>query len=499
LTDLVDSSRDDSPTGYQGPPDEHGLVRAVRASAAAIASGSRTIGRWVRRTTRAQGAAESGLANLIDVHAINSAGDSLLTVALASTLFFQVPVGEARGKVALYLLITMAPFALVAPVIGPLLDRFRGGRRYAIAATFLGRALLAWVIASAVTSKSGFELYPAAFGVLVLSKAYGVSRGAVVPRVVPEQLTLVRTNARLTLFGVVAATLAAPISAGLSHVTGNPGWSLRLAAFVYITGCVFALRLPRRVDSNEGEAPLERPRDTIVLDLNQAEPEAPATTVTGRLLMVWRRILPPLRGVGPMVGTMMRANAALRCASGFLTLLFAFLFRNHAVGGVSVPMGLGVLIAGASLGSILGTLIGSRLRTRQPEPITLASITIAAAACTAAAIVYSIWTIALVALVIGTTQSIAKLCLDAVIQRDAAEDVRTSVFARSETVVQLSWVVGGALGLLPLAYGNVGLALTATGLAAALFVTWQSVRYQKRFSPSPVRPRTTAQAERPAR
>jgi hypothetical protein len=44
----------------------------------------------------------------------------------------------------------------------------------------------------------------------------------------------------------------------------------------------------------------------------------------------------------------------------------------------------------------------------------------------------------------------SKLGLDAVIQRDVAEDTRNSAFARSETALQLSWVVGGAFGLLPM-------------------------------------------------
>src|SRR5476651_2172753 len=87
----------------------------------AVAGGS--AGRWFTRSTRADGADASGLASLIDLHAIQSAGDALLTVALANTLFFSVAVDQARTKVALYLLITMAPFAVIAPVIGPLLDR----------------------------------------------------------------------------------------------------------------------------------------------------------------------------------------------------------------------------------------------------------------------------------------------------------------------------------------------------------------------------------------
>ena len=87
---------------------------------------------------------------------------------------------------AIYLLVTMAPFVLVAPVIGPVLDKFRHGRRGAIAGSFALRAFLAWVMADAV-SGGGIELYPAAFGVLIASKAYVLSRSACVPRVLPRR------------------------------------------------------------------------------------------------------------------------------------------------------------------------------------------------------------------------------------------------------------------------------------------------------------------------
>ncbi|OEV22237.1 hypothetical protein AN220_27985, partial [Streptomyces nanshensis] len=78
------------------------------------------------------------------------------------------PTGEARGRVALYLAVTMAPFALLAPVIGPLLDRVPHGRRAAMAAAMLARALLALTMAGAVAT-GGLELYPAALGGLVSS------------------------------------------------------------------------------------------------------------------------------------------------------------------------------------------------------------------------------------------------------------------------------------------------------------------------------------------
>src|SRR5262245_28227343 len=95
----------------------------------AVRSG-KFVGRVTRRLTYAQGAGRTGLGRLIEISAMHSAGDALVTVSLAGTLFLGMPVGQARGQVALYLVITMVPFTVVAPFVGPVLDRFRSGRRY---------------------------------------------------------------------------------------------------------------------------------------------------------------------------------------------------------------------------------------------------------------------------------------------------------------------------------------------------------------------------------
>ena len=84
---------------------------------------------------RPRAPASPGLSRLIELHAFNAAGDAAVAISLAGTLFFQVPTGEARGQVALFLGLTMLPFAIVAPLIGPFLDRFSHGRRWAIGAT----------------------------------------------------------------------------------------------------------------------------------------------------------------------------------------------------------------------------------------------------------------------------------------------------------------------------------------------------------------------------
>src|SRR3954449_5428685 len=227
-----------------------------------LVRGSLRGGAWATRrvgSARARGAAnEVGMIRLFDLHAISCAGDTLIAIGLAGTIFFNVPLGEARSKVALYLLITMVPFALLAPVVGPVLDHFRHGRRYALAVTMLGRAFLAYVISDHLF---GWGLYPAAFGVLALSRAYGVARSAAVPRLLPEGIGLSQVGARASVYGTFAGAVVAPI--GLAAFWFGPQWPLRVASLIFLVGVVISLRLPPRADSDPPEA-VPRPFRTML-------------------------------------------------------------------------------------------------------------------------------------------------------------------------------------------------------------------------------------------
>ncbi|WP_235738431.1 hypothetical protein [Nocardioides alcanivorans] len=172
-------------------PGENALrfAKATGTGAKAVARGSARFSkatvRVARRASHAQGAGDSGMYRLIEVHAVNTAGDTAVAIALANTLFFAGATSDARGQVALFLALTMLPFAIVAPLIGPFLDRFSHGRRWAIGATMAVRGFLCWILASAVITESAL-LFPAALGVLVSSKAYGIAKAAAAPASSPR-------------------------------------------------------------------------------------------------------------------------------------------------------------------------------------------------------------------------------------------------------------------------------------------------------------------------
>ncbi|WP_018218245.1 MFS transporter [Salinispora vitiensis] len=416
-------------------------VKAVRM----LLRGSVNSGRWMTRSVgqaRARGAGrEAGMIRLFDLHALSCAGDTLIAIGLAGTIFFNVPLGEARSKVALYLLVTMIPFALLAPVVGPLLDHFRHGRRYALATSMLGRAFLAWLISDYI---HGFGLYPAAFGVLALSRAYGVARSAAVPRLLPDGLGLSQIGARASVYGTIAGALLAPI--GLAAFWFGPQWPLRVASVIFLVGMVIALRLPPKADS---EPPERVPRPLRALRRSSSDRPLGRGGPHGRLV------------IATLIGA-----ATLRAVYGFLLLFLAFAIKAGDLTTVvfgrdlSDEAALGLVGGALAIGSFLATAIGTRLRIHRPAALQSSGMVIIAGVAVLATLKFSLLMVALLCLVTALTSGIAKLAVDASIQERIPERLRASSFAHSETALMLAFVAGGGLGLVPFD-GRLGIAVSA--------------------------------------
>ncbi|MBB3676694.1 MFS family permease [Modestobacter versicolor] len=437
-----------SPSGLGARPPRVTVTR-VAASRTRELSGAAV--RRVRAYGRADGAADSGLTGLFWVNALHMAGDAMIAVSLAGTLFFAAASDAQRGNVALYLLVTMAPFALVAPVIGPALDRLQRGRRWALAGSLAGRAALAVLMAA---HHDDLALYPAALGVLVLSKAFNVLRAAVVPRVLPPALSLTSANARMSVFGLAAGGVLGALGAGIAALLGF-GWELGATAAVFAVAAVLAVRLPGHVDV-PGE---EEPADVL---------RTAPLTVPGRR-----------NATTPHVVTALRATAALRGLSGFLTIFSAFLVQATVDGGWEATVALGGIAAAAGAGSFLGTGIGARLHTTSPDRVVLAAAGTAAAITVVAAFWFSLWTTALVAGVAAVANALGKAALDAIIQREVPDSLRASAFARSETWLQLAWVLGGALAIALPTTGWLGFTVAAALLVLAVGLTLWSLRSRR--------------------
>jgi hypothetical protein len=288
-------------------------------------------------------------------------------------------------------------------------------------------------------------LFPAALGCLVASKAYGVTRAAAVPRLLPPDLTLVKANARVSLAGIVGAGLSAPLAILAS--TFGPEWSLRYGFVIFVLATIWAIRLPEQVDASQGEGEL-------VLTGSTDEVR------TGRR---------PRTRIPAAVAFALRANCGPRWLSGFLTMFMAFLLRDNPIGDWRPEVLLGLVIGAAGLGNTLGITIGSLLRRLNPAVTVVLALLADAVVATLGALFYGLVTLVLLGLTAGLAQALAKLSLDSTIQRDIPSRIQASAFARSDTTLQLAWVIGGFVGIAMPLMPQLGL-----GIAAGVLGLWAS-------------------------
>jgi MFS family permease len=463
------------PPPAQPPPTQQQYPKKLTVTRVAAIRSRQLTGQAVaafRRATRADGADKSGLTALTYATMLNYAGDAAMAVALANVLFFSpTSTDSSKGKVALYLLITVAPFALIAPVIGPALDRIQRGRRLAMCVSAVGQALMCMLMA---TNFDTWLLYPGALGKMVLSKSFTVLKAAVTPRVLPPDITLAKTNARLTVFGLAAGLVAGMVAALFANLFDSPG-ALWFTVLICLAGSVQALRIPSWVEQTEGEVPT-----SIV-----AHPDKPRRQPMGRNVVV-----------------ALAGNATIRVLTGFLMMFAAFAVRaQHEGAAFTQLMLLGMIAAAAGVGSFAGNAIGARIYVGHPEQVVIGCLIAALVSTLIATVAPGVFTAALVGLVGATGSALAKNSLDAVIQDDLPEESRASAFGRSETALQLTWVFGGAVGLLlPPTYW-IGFLVISILLAAGLAQTVVS-RQGATLIPGvggnrPIRPRRTDSGPRP--
>lgn len=367
--------------------------------------------------------AQSPFVRLARVHGLASGGDAIVAIALAGSLFFIDPEA-ARSRVLLYLLLSVAPFVLVGPLIGPALDKARGGRQTMIVLINGLRVVTAGLIAFYLTS---LVLFPIVFIHMVLGKSYAVAKAAVVPSTVQSDAELVEKNSRLAVLTAVSSVVAA-IPAGLGQLIGGSQVTTMLAALAYFLAAVAATRL--------------------AMSETAASDSGRAVEITGNVFLA------------------SSGMAVMRGIVGFMTFLFAFKFGGRAdeleLAGIGRAVGagvrsaildiegegrslwkLGVLGACTAGGSFIGSFLAPRLRERLAEGhLLLGGLSTTAIVALLATWVGGLSGAGVLAFVVGFSAATSKVAFDAIVQRDAVGANHGAAFARFESRFQVAWVIG---------------------------------------------------------
>ncbi|MFT3851912.1 MAG: MFS transporter [Ilumatobacteraceae bacterium] len=333
-------------------------------------------------------------------HGLAASGDACVAISLAGSLFFNLSPDASREQVLLYLLITMAPLAVLAPLVGPTVDRFNH-RPHLV-------GLVCYALRAAACVALAFSLFQLTFFLfaivlLMASKASGVVKQALVPLVTDDPGDLVATYARLARVSAGFGGLGALVGGLVFRWFGAP-WVLAVGAVFFSASAIAISRLQ----------PSERSA-IVPEDVEYAETHLPTIVVAS-------------------IGFM-----AIRMAVGFFVFTLAFTLRRNSEPPWVYAAAVGVYGAGAFLGNIVTPL----LRQRFPEQTLL---TIAIGAPAALALVGVLGTsrglLLVVASLVGLSTTLGRHAFDAILQSRAPAAWRGRAGARYETRFSLAYVAG---------------------------------------------------------
>jgi hypothetical protein len=360
-------------------------------------------------------------------HAAMMGGEAAMVVALADSFFFDVDPSGARSKVLAFLLVSFTPFLVVAPFIGPVIDRVRGGRRFVVQAVAAARIVVQLLM---IRFSDDTALFALVFVALVLQKTYQVSKSALVPAVVRSDRELVEANSKLGLIAGLAGVVAVLPAALLQAVIGSPA-TLAYSAALFVVALVSSLQLPREL-ALRPDAPSAASREAL----------------TPSVQLAWAAML------------------ILRAASGFMLFLLAFEFRGRDEGG-NVLLGAAILLT--SLGTVAGNAVAPSIRRSLHEERMIGlSLGLPALAGLAAAATGGDRAGIALAFVVGFSAALCRLSFESIVQRDGPAANRGQAFARFETQFQFGWVVAAVLPVLLPMPGRVGYLMVGAVMLAAV-------------------------------
>jgi MFS family permease len=370
---------------------------------------------------------------------VASIADAFVGISLAGSLFFNLSPDASRQQVLLYLIVAVSPLAVLAPLIGPTVDRFRHRQRLVAAVCYSLRAVFC-VALSFTLYKLSF--YGFALGLLIAGKASGIVKQALIPMLETDPDQLVRTNARLSRTGAIIGAVGGAIGAALNGLIEAPGL-LRVAAVVYVCSAIIITRaLP------------PDPHDRLPAVLEYAETHNPQVIVGS-------------------IGFM-----AIRAAVGFFVFTMAFSLRRESEPLWVYGAAVGIYGAGAFLGTQLAPVLRRRFDDEQLIAVALAA--------PAVPTVFGILGVSrplllIVAALIGTSTTLGRHGFDSLLQHRAPAGLRGRASARFETRFQLVWALGAVIATPITLPTEASMAVLAAVYIPAIAVFVRASRADRRF------------------
>ncbi|MFN8074365.1 MAG: MFS transporter [Kineosporiaceae bacterium] len=415
-----------------------------------------------------------GFRRLLAVRLTSQGADGVFQVGLAGLVLFSPERAATPGAVAGLLTLATAPFTIVGPFAGVLLDRWR--RRQVLVVANLVRAALVIGLAGLVVSDAvGAWLYVGALACLSVNRFLLAALSAGLPHVV-EPEDLVTANAVSPTAGTLAAITGGGLAYGVRTLLGASDGTdavvLLVAAAIYAGASGLALRLHR---------------DALGPDhLTHGGPPAPGQG----LGEAWRRVpaeigeaLAHLRERS-QAGLALLVIGALRLGYGIATFATVLISRSWFADPDDLAAGMGLLAAAFAASGVgfatAAVLTPSAARLWGRRGWIVACLVVAAVAELLLVVRLSVPVALVAAFLLALGAQGAKISVDAIVQAEVDDDVRGRVFTFYDIVFNVAFIAAANLGWLLLpddGYSRpVFAGVVVLYLGAALAYVWASSR-----------------------
>ncbi len=363
---------------------------------------------------------ERGFRNLVNVRLLSQGGDGMFQIGIGTAFFFDPQQATSTRDIALGFLVLLAPFTLVGPWVGPLVDRWQR-QRIILVGNLVRVALTGAVILLYVTDAPLWSLYTVTLLTLSVNRFLLAAMTAGIPQVSPRPL-LLTANSILPTLGTIAAVVGAGVGSVITFLRPDLSNEDPVTALAALTGAAIAFGLSslatlalRRRELGPNK-PLEALRFFAQVRELGTELRQGFTYIRARVT--------PLHALGVM--------AAQRMLYGMM-FVTAIIVSRELLSDPMDPAGgvdeFSIVLAFAAAGFILAAVVTPALGHRvSRHRWVVTCLGIGAIGQGALAISSSRWALLTAAVVVSFAVQGAKIAVDTIVQRDTVDRMRGRAF-----------------------------------------------------------------------
>jgi MFS family permease len=382
----------------------------------------------------------SGFRKLATTRLFSQAGDGMFQFGIATAFFFSPEEAATPAQIAQGFFVLLAPFTLVGPFVGPLIDRWP--RQRIIMYGNLTRLVLVAGIATTLANHGPlWLLYALALLTLSINRFLLASMTAGLPKVVDRDELLV-ANSTLPTLGTVAAILGGLIGAVVTFVV--PTATDIDQSFAALTGAVVMMGLSSATATR--------------LKKKQLGPDVPLEAFSFWLQVreLGVELAQGFRYLRARV-TPLHALAVMATQRFLYGIMFvaAILMSRHLWGATQTSdeavknFGTVLLFAGAGFGlaAVVTPWLGQRIERHRWIVLCLC---IGAVGQLLLTVNSQRWALLTAAVVISFAVQGGKIAVDTIVQRDTEDSVRGRAFTLYDMAFNVAFISAAIVGALVL-------------------------------------------------